>query len=380
MLRRGNHSSTGSGHSRTSNSVLPTTVVGGAGAGAGRPTLLTIQGGLSTTRLLRLLGVAVLVIFMVFVSDSLFLSNNLALLASLSYQPPVGPLHFCQVPTLETGDSNDNPLDMPHQCAGPEYTAMTTALHGLAERSDLHERTWGRRRQVAPTHSRTLVLGNADTQQIAYGLACQYQGVIHTINAHTQAIHFAEYNATLVLITDSGDGLVTPSNDGKNATTVDFQTAVEAHTGYALETFHAIIWGLLHDCGIQASACPNTTAQLYFDAADNGFHGRPMLFIGMMADARAEQSLAIRDAIRTHAHKGPRQLWFISGRRYIGQLSKLEGATIYGNGADADNAPKTGKIGHRCNGAQGGHADLIAWDVTEFLYQQLGDNALLENK
>jgi hypothetical protein len=31
-----------------------------------------------------------------------------------------------------------------------------------------------------------------------------------------------------------------------------------------------------------------------------------------------------------------------------------------------------GKKMHRCMGNHGGHSDLVAWDVTEFLYQHLG--------
>lgn len=323
--------------------------------------------GLSKPRLVRLLAVSMAIVFFVYVSDSLFLSNATL---SFSLQPPLGPFHFCQVHTLETG-AGHNPLELPHQCAGPEYDTFAKALHAFAPHNPHVEPTWGRRLQVAPTHSRTLILGNADTQQIAYSLACQYQGVVHTINEHTEALHFADYNATIVLVTDAGDGMRNHS---------DFAAAVERNTGYALsDTFHAVIWGLLHDCGIRADGCPNTTARLYWDAALHRIPDVPMLFIGMMADARADQSLAIRDAIRAHKHKGPRKLWFISGRRYIGQhFHNLEGATIYGKGMDADNAPKTGKIGHRCMGDEGGHSDLIAWDVTEFLFQQLGFNALVK--
>ena len=29
--------------------------------------------------------------------------------------------------------------------------------------------------------------------------------------------------------------------------------------------------------------------------------------------------------------------------------------------------------GHRCTGQQGGHADLVGWDLTEFLYDQIGN-------
>lgn len=322
--------------------------------------------------------------FVVFLSDSLFyvLPSVSTMMLSFPAAAPPGPLHFCTVPTITTTPESENPVDIAHTCRGPEYDTFVTAMHGFADNLNLHDRTWGRRVQALPTNSRIFMIGNEDTVQIAHALACQHGAQITIHRKHSnldgnggdatgddndagvQSIYFASSNSTLVLVTDAGDFL-------KNVTTEQFPTALQRQTSFALQSFDAMVWGLLHNCGTVSASCPNTTHPLYFAAAQ-AFDG-PMLFIGMMADARAEQSLALRDAIRnTKTVKGPRKLWFISGRRYISQIQKLEGATIYGTG-DADNAPKTGKIGHRCTGTGGGHADLLAFDVTEFLFQQLGD-------
>ena len=271
---------------------------------------------------------------------------------------PLPPLRFCRVPTLETTDTNLNPIDIPNQCTGDEYELFAKEMHNFAANRDIHDSTWGRRLKGGiPAHKRVLVLGNLDTQQIAYALACQYAAKVHHISPTAQSLQFPR-NASAVLLTDSGESL-------RNVAADQFGAAVQAQTGFALDDFDAIVWGLLIDCGLASEACPNTTATLFFGAAEQ-FTG-PMIFIGMMADARQEQAFAIRDQVRTLKSQGHRHLLFIMGRRYISKIT-LEGA--FSNG-EADNAHKTGKVGHRCAGAEGGHADLLAFDVSEFLHQQL---------
>ena len=367
MLRRNNNNNNprGGGGSASrppssSSSSSLTIASGRPTSGAANP--LSFQNP-HVHRWVPLVAMAACAVVLLLWSDALLLTTTHL---SLAWQlPPPGPLHFCTVPTIQTRDEATLPLDIAHQCQGSEYDTMTTALHAFAEQTNVHERTWGRRLAALPAASTVLALGNADTQQIVHAMACQYGAVVHEdAQKAVQTFQFSDPNATLVLLTHAGESL------GNVTTPEGFATTIQQQTGLALGAYHAILWGLLHDCGAVSAACPNTTQGLYFTAAQIFTHG-PMLFLSMMADARAEQSTAMRDAIRnTKSNKGPRKLWFLSGRRYISQV-RLEGATIYGHGTDADNAPKTGKIGHRCTGAAGGHADLLAFDVTEFLYTHL---------
>jgi hypothetical protein len=314
------------------------------------------------TRLLKLIGVAMIM--------TVLFSKSFADLTLSLLTPPLPPLHFCRVPTLQTAEESQNPIDIPHQCQGPEYDQLARALLNFASNSQLHDRTWGRRPNGGgiPANQKVLILGNSDTQQIAYTMACQSAAVVRQEKPGVLRLEFAN-NAVAILLTDGGESLRNVSSLHEN-----FASAIQAQTGHSLDSFDAIVWGLLHDCGVLSEACPNTTQVAYFAAAEQ-FDG-PMFFIGMMADARQQQALAIRDQmhelVKTDVglqHHGPKKkLGFISGRRHISQV-KLEGATVYGG--DADNAHKTGKTGHRCTGAQGGHPDLLAFDVTEFLYHQL---------
>lgn len=278
-------------------------------------------------------------------------------------------LAFCHVPTLvdEKGSTAEGAkIELAFQCQGEKYTEFGKELQSFADDVTTHGDSWGRREFGLPSNKVILMLGNSDTQQVAHTLACQQvlgqTSKIKSIQAPlsdkqtAQKITFAN-NSTLIVITDDKLAKTSPK---------DIATAIQKETGLPLSQYDGMIWGLLHDCGAVAAKCPNTTESLYTAAVDI-FEG-PMLFIGMMADNRMEQAYAIRDKIREYKAAGRRNLWFIMGRRYISKL-KLEGSV--NTDGDADNKPKTGKHGHRCTGALGGHADLLAYDVTEFLYNTL---------
>ena len=295
---------------------------------------------------------------------------------------------YCQATkTIDTKNSNNDAIFMPYYCTGEQYDQFATALHAFAD-DVTHGAAWGRRAFGIPSHKTILMLGNADTIQIAHSLVCRHLNdddededagkdgknkspKIESIQAPlsdkqtAQKIKFSN-NATLVILTDDK---IVQKTQPQNFDGSSIAKTIQQETGLALSQYDGMIWGLFHDCGSISAQCPNTTQPLYFATAQE-FEG-PMLFIGMMADARTEQALAIRDEMKQYKNgSGPTKLWFISGRRYISKL-KLEGSTIYGNGTDADNVPKTGRYGHRCTGQRGGHSDLLAFDVTEFLYNQL---------
>uniref|UniRef100_A0A7S3L848 Alkaline phosphatase n=1 Tax=Amphora coffeiformis TaxID=265554 RepID=A0A7S3L848_9STRA len=270
-----------------------------------------------------------------------------------------------------TASAISQDLKVPFPCVGDEYNTFGHALKAFANDPATHGDSWGRRAYGLPSNKMILMLGNADTQQVAHSMACQHASRSDGTKVQSvQAPIADDKTAQKITMTNNSTLVILMDNDKVSQATKDgasLAKAVYQETGYTVDQFDGMIWGLFHDCGAVAANCPNTT-QPAFDAASQVFDG-PMLFISMMADARSQQALAIRDAIREYRSAGRRNLWFISGRRYISKL-KLEGATIYGNG-DADNIPKTGRYGHRCTGPLGGHADLLAFDVTEFLYHQL---------
>mmetsp|Transcript_5440 Transcript_5440/g.10838 ORF Transcript_5440/g.10838 Transcript_5440/m.10838 type:complete len:349 (+) Transcript_5440:175-1221(+) len=260
---------------------------------------------------------------------------------------------------------------IPYQCAGPQYDALEAALRVFrANVEEEHGETWGRRLYGLPAHSRVLFFGNAHTRQMATSLACQQHEQVTRIQlldteTETTRIDFSN-NSTLVMFSDAR---VLLSDDW-----MDYLA-----TAGSLEDFDAIILGLFNDCQAelksQAFECESMTDIMVREIADVYTTG-PMLFVSEMSATRSDESTTVRDLIRYYRDTlNRRNMWFINGRRYISQV-KLEGAAVNETEEDTEqqDALNEGTLARslpRCQGEYGGHVDLLAWDVTEFLYNQL---------
>jgi hypothetical protein len=150
----------------------------------------------------------------------------------------------------------------------------------------------------------------------------------------------------------------------------------QATGGMQIQDFDAMILGLFNDCDSKRrsddEACASIS-DLMFRQIAAVFEG-PMLFISMMAALRNEESLKVRDSIREYRQDQRKNMWFIHGRRYVSKVG-LEGAkdtnTDRWNVTDALNTGARARSSERCQGMYGGQSDLLAWDATEFLYNQL---------
>ena len=207
---------------------------------------------------------------------------------------------FCRVPAI------GQELKIPFPCRGEGYDTFGHALQAFADDPATHGDSWGRRAYGLPSNKMILMLGNADTQQVAHSLACQHasstnnnndennnqnnqnnqnkQNKIQSVQAPmaesktTQKVTMTN-NSTLVILLDNEK--ISQAQDGASIAKTVLQ-----ETGFNVDQFDGMIWGLFHDCGAVAANCPNTTEPA-FHAATQVFNG-PMLFISMMADARSQ--------------------------------------------------------------------------------------------
>ena len=180
-------------------------------------------------------------------------------------------------------------------------------------------------------------------------------------------------------------------NDVRIVVSDEWRDVIEENTGWTLHEYDALILGLFNDCVIelksQAFECESMTTTMVRQIAAYYAMRGPILFVSEMAATRSDESTAVRDWIRDYRQHGQgKNMWFINGRRYMGDVT-LEGAAApyyyyYDNGAPVNptdtrvtvDALNTGSLARalpRCQGAYGGHADLLAWDIAEFLYAQL---------
>ena len=258
---------------------------------------------------------------------------------------------------------------------------------GLADVTGALARALWRRghdvRVFLPAYRRVLFLGNAHVQQIAAALVGQQA----TTNNNIVRIDLLHAETQTIRVTLANEAVVVLLNDARILVSDDWQDIIAEDLAHdpelqALTDFDALILGLFNDCAVQlksqAYECESMTDIMFRQIADIFPVERPILFVSEMAATRSDESTVVRDLIRYYREVMHRKtMWFIAGRRYISKVSSMEGAAPHtvGNATllthDAINSGGTARSMPRCQGAYGGHADLLAFDVTEFLYNQL---------
>jgi hypothetical protein len=298
----------------------------------------------------------------------------------------------CQASFLQVDDQNAPwPIPIAYPCEGPAYDKLEAQLRNYRQsKVEDHAETWGRRAFGIPAHRNVLFLGNIHTQQMAMSLACQQDGNIASITVldeRTQTIQIDfDNNSTMVMLND--EQLII-DDDWKEILTADMGGI------WKLNDFDALVLGLFNDCQIMlkshAHECGSITFIMLRQLLDAFIQG-PVLFISEMAATRVDESNEARDLIRYYRDTLKRKnVWFINGRRYISKIA-VEGAAPYLSHEEAVQVVWENQSGEpstnwtiqdalnegvesralpRCQGEYGGHADLLSWDITEFLFNQL---------
>lgn len=302
---------------------------------------------------------------------------------------------LCQANALPITDDEGVPTNelwpIAYPCAGRAYDQLEAKLRNFRlSKVEEHGESWGRRAFGIPAHSRVLFLGNIHIQQMGTSLACQQDGNIASFQVlnrekGTVQVDFTN-NSTIVMV-----------NDGQLVIDDDWLEVLGADMAglWQLNDFDAIILGLFNDCQIALKShsyeCESMTSIMLRQLVDIYLRG-PVLFVSEMAATRSDESNTARDLIRYYRDTLKRKnMWFINGRRYISKVG-LEGAAPYMSYEeatevvfaddpnaeptnytmkDALNAGVESRGMPRCQGEYGGHSDLLAWDITEFLYSQL---------
>jgi hypothetical protein len=293
-------------------------------------------------------------------------------------------LQYCQSPTIAIEqDWLSDQVEIAYQCEGPQYDAFGQALMAYADNTTMHGPFWGRRPFPIPAHKRVLLFGNSHTRQVAETLACQQMAshrlrdVIDMDSYGATAYTFAN-NSTLVSVTNS----FIPYSHKWNR-------LLESEIGSSLESYDAMILGFFNKCGGDnvfsrvveevsqqkkevdcLNIAPPTLSQVA--ARYNG----PIVFVSMFDDSRDDDyAIVLAEASRLQATR--ETLALIPARRHDAAMETecLSPKRFSVNDcADAEYQVETGELllRHACCGRHGGVSDLVAWDVTEYLYDHLG--------
>jgi hypothetical protein len=99
----------------------------------------------------------------------------------------------------------------------------------------------------------------------------------------------------------------------------------------------------------------------------------PILYTSMFSvTPRADKVAQASAQVQLQDEEGRANVGFVNARQYIEATGRECGSALRLGMSQGCLDGQRGKKMHRCMGNHGGHSDLVAWDVTEFLYQHLG--------
>ena len=276
-------------------------------------------------------------------------------------------------------DKSSQSLPFIYQCIGDHYDEFADAMHTLAE--TLPE-PMGRRNFPAATNRDILVMGNSHTRQMIESLVCQYKNevvqydgnVMRSNGTGSFKVSFANNSTILAL---NNNPLVYSPQWPKLIENL-FGRPLNSYDGIVLGKFNtyeesigtnflATITEALKD--IQGNIDFSKTKPPALRDVANVFDG-PVVYVSMFARYGNPHLTANLQFIKT-VNNTRHNLSTIYGRKYIDMMKMECGADAKSTGLcyeDSDkNVSREANSMHRCVGSQGGHPDLIAWEVAEKL-------------
>lgn len=299
----------------------------------------------------------------------------------------VDDVTFCRSPLLQSPiDVFSDQSDIHYQCAGPLYDALIADLHPFA-RDQTYRRLpaehWGKRQFGLVADKRILFYGNSHTRQVAKALACQQMELKHletVVSINTTRVHQFDMrnNATMVVVTNT----FAPYSH-------EWVKLTEEDMGMSLQSFDALVVGAFNNCeGDNAFSremvrysqemenvdCINIPPPTLIQIAQH-FAG-PIIYVTMFVKSANEQDhdLTRQEIQQLRTVHNRTNVHFVEARKYIDATHDCRGQERF-NVSDCYPQEGSGGPTHECTGPQGGHADLIAWDVIEHLYRELGNNS-----
>lgn len=291
---------------------------------------------------------------------------------------------FCTQPILGDISNSTGHIDIWYQCQGSEYDRLTTGLRRFVSQHEHDSPTWGRRSYPLPDDSNVLIFGNSHARQIGLALACQHaQRLIQVVryDMHLPDAYMAQRfvfanNSTLFVAANS-----------YAAYSPYWQELLERQIDARLQDMDAVFLGQFNrnkglsnfvlnmrlmmervppEYEVHVGNAPPTVRDVTAALGDE----KPLAFVTMFGDyLRSQVRRAAEQVQETNAE-------FWDARRYISQMgmeggsaSKVEPGVCYNNPSNQETLRM-----HRCMGRKGGHPDLLAWDVSEFVFYRLGKN------
>lgn len=298
-------------------------------------------------------------------------------------------------------DSFQSPVR--YTCQGNQYDQFVHRLHRQAQQwveQGLRPPTWGRRPSPLPPNFRLLIIGNSHARQVGMALAGQGRGGerrsdnITNVNQirHIDPYHYDKNqlhklmaqryayanNSTLYIVSNTV-ATYCPHPLWKRALEEQIEASLDSMDAIVMGRFNSgnQLDGLFDeflpsDYGCGADQPPPSMKQLV--EVYNGPVGFLPMF-GSHYDKVAKESQRILQKLKTNKsrktatfrprlyvdllqHKGGFETW----------LENMHGSKTIDKFAPGQCVNSKTEAGHRCVGRGGGLPDLMAWDLSEFMY------------
>jgi hypothetical protein len=297
--------------------------------------------------------------------------------------------HLCQ---SEHVSQNNSTLKLMYQCDGKSYERFADKLYQLVRQMDGNNTNWGKRDYPVPAGTTVLLLGNSHLRQVSKTVSCAYGHVIDSIHSQSEDIFTVKFtnNATWITVTntvlvhshnwpalieeyflkdqkisfDSLDAIVLGKfTSYQEARNTNYETIMAAE-----EDFYANTLGQPVNFTSIAPPTLVSLARLY---------SRHILAVTMFASSDMPRAQKHLEAFQKE-FPGRSNVVPIHFRKYIERLGlecgsddKYTLGTCHEPGDKNLKSTRSPADMHRCAGALGGHADLVAWDVVEELHHAI---------
>jgi hypothetical protein len=283
--------------------------------------------------------------------------------------------------------TRDEEIDIRYQCAGPHYDDFITKLNVFChEQVDqgIEPATWGNP-EFAPLQANQaiLFLGNSHTRQLALAfLAERYDDMVtyDTLPVSENRINTKrrfDFHRNVTIFTITNSAIVHSPV---------WYDLVEQAIGRPLASLDALVLGLFNSCNLDANttfakemkeeagiSCMDREGPKFDDVAAQ--YSGPLAMTTMFSTHRAEyehEAHAMVEALKVNRSN----VAYIYSRKHVEALGVECGARKTLKTEDCGYEEKARKDEHRCVGEKGGHPDLVAWDVREWIRQQTEEGSV----
>lgn len=302
-------------------------------------------------------------------------------------------------------DPNVTKIGIRYQCEGAEYERFSSLLRRRAKalvRQGARPLQWGRRVAPLPPHARVLIFGNSHARQVALALAGQGGAeMITEVHAYGfDQLLPSQIMAQRYRYTNNSTLYIVANSVVAHCPHPNWKVALEQQIEASLDSMDAIVMGVFNPgrilkkhiktmmpahlgCSLTA---PRPTvanlAQLYpgpiafISMFGLGSHLEEVKYSHQVLNKlrrrynRTTVAIESRDYVKILQHEGSHKevddvTTTTSNTTTSGYVNQTAPGICVGGGKGRH---REGMGSHRCVGPQGGMPDMVAWDLSEFVY------------